>query len=83
MNVSGFSVADSLDHSSVQLCTIHGTHMVLLDALNPAWFRNLEFAESSLKRYGRVAYVRDGSTELVRIVPVVRSQLYWQIGASA
>lgn len=73
MNVSGFSVADSLDHSSVQLCTTRGTHMVLLDARNPAWLRNLEFTESILKRYGRVTYVRDGTTELVRIVPVVRS----------
>jgi len=83
VDVSGFSGADLSDHSLVQLCTIHGTHMVLLDALNPAWFRNLEFTESSLKRYGRVASMRDGTTELVRIVPVVRSHSNGQIGASA
>lgn len=64
MVVSGFSVADSLDHSSVRLCTIHGTHRVLLDARNPAWLRNLEFPESSLKRYVRVVDARDDTTWL-------------------
>lgn len=62
--VSGFSVADSLDHSSVHLCTTHGTHRVLLDARNPAWLRNLEFTESILKRYVRFMYVRDETTWL-------------------
>lgn len=46
------------------MCTMYGTHGVLLDARNPAWLRNLELTESSLKRYVRFMYARDDTTWL-------------------